>query len=80
MTNDELLEQVSGELTVQVRQALDLLRDQGFAVCAFTHSELRGADPDHIEEAMTQMGWDAIEMNATEPLPGDDSEEAAHGN
>jgi hypothetical protein len=76
MTNDEFLEQVSSDLTTEVQQALELLRDKGFAVAAFTPSELRGACPDHIEDAMVQMGWDAIDMNATEPRPDEEGEAA----
>lgn len=41
--------------------ALTLLRDAGFAVCAFDPEELEGADPTHIEERMCAIGWDAIE-------------------
>ena len=67
--NDKFLEQVDGDFTVEVQQALEFLREQGFAVAAFTPSELRGADSDDIEDAMVQMGWDAIDMNATEPRP-----------
>jgi hypothetical protein len=74
-TNDEFLQQVDDDLTVEVTKALEFLREQGFAVAAFTPTELRGADPDHIEDAMVQMGWDAIDMNATEPLPEEEGEE-----
>lgn len=69
LTNDELLEQVDADLTDEVQQALQLVRDKGFAVAAFTPTELRGADPDRVEDSMVQMGWDAIDMNATEPRP-----------
>lgn len=71
-TNDEFLEKVDADLTAEVQQALELLRDKGFAVAAFTPTELRGADPDHIEDAMVQMGWGAIDMSATEPLPDEE--------
>lgn len=77
LTNDEALEQVDAELTPEVMKALDFLRDEGFAVAAFTPTELRGADPDHIEDAMVQMGWDAIDMNATEPRPEEGKVEVA---
>jgi hypothetical protein len=69
LTNDELLERVDADLTDEVQQALQLLRDKGFSVAAFTPTELRGADPDRIEDAMVQMGWDAIDSIATEPRP-----------
>jgi hypothetical protein len=77
MTNDEHLEQVYNDLTDEVVEALRLLRDKGFAVAAFTPTELRGADPDRIEDAMVQMGWDAVDSLATEPRPDEKSEESA---
>ena len=77
MTNDELLEQVDADLTEEVQQALQLVRDRGFAVAAFTPTELRGANPDDIEDAMVTMGWDAIDMNATEPRPDEEEGKVA---
>ena len=77
MTNDEHLEQVYNDLTDEVIEALTLLRDKGFAVAAFTPTEMRGADPDRIEDAMVQMGWDAVDLLATEPRPDEKSEESA---
>jgi hypothetical protein len=55
--------QIEDDLTPEVLDALQMLRDRGFSVCAFSPTELRGADPDAIEEAMTRMGWDAIDMD-----------------
>lgn len=69
MTNNEWLQQMHDELTPEVMRALDFLRDEGFAVAAFTPTELRGADSERVEDAMVQMGWDAIDMNATKPQP-----------
>jgi len=78
MTNDELLKQISNELDDQAWHALQVLRDKGFSVAAFTPTEMRGADPDRIEDAMVQMGWDAIDTLATEPRPDEEeSEESA---
>ena len=48
--------------TDEMLDALQLLRDAGFAVCAFDPEELEGADPSRIEERMCATGWDAIEM------------------
>lgn len=48
--------------TNEMLDALDLLRDAGFAVCAFDPEELEGVDPKHIEQRMCATGWDAIEM------------------
>jgi hypothetical protein len=41
--------------------AFKLLRDNGFAVCAFTPEELGGASHNNVEGSMTSAGWDAIE-------------------
>jgi hypothetical protein len=48
--------------TKEILDALDLLRNAGFAVCAFDPEELEGADPERVEERMVAAGWDAIEM------------------
>lgn len=41
--------------------ALQLLRDAGFAVCAFDPEELGDVDPDKVEQRMERAGWDFIE-------------------
>ena len=43
--------------------ALQLLRDAGFAVCAFDPEELGDVDPDKIEQRMCATGWDFIEAH-----------------
>lgn len=48
--------------TNAILDALDLLRNAGFAVCAFDPEELEGVDPERVEERMVATGWDAIEM------------------
>ena len=48
--------------TNEILDALDLLRNAGFAVCAFDPEELEGVDPERVEERMVVAGWDAIEM------------------
>lgn len=50
------------------------LRDKGFAVAAFSPDELRGANPDHVEDIMVERGWAAIDTLAADS--GTDSEEA----
>lgn len=54
MTNEERLKLVN------------TLRDEGFAVVVFTAEELRGADPDLVEDLMVERGWNAIEALAKE--------------
>ncbi len=50
------------------------LRDMGFSVAAFSPDELRGANPDHVEDIMVERGWCAIDSLADEPHPDDASE------
>lgn len=47
------------------------LRDLGCAVAVFTPEELRGADPDDVEDHMIQRGSEAIDYLA------DDEEDEA---
>lgn len=42
------------------------LKHRGYAVVVFTPEELRGSDPDRVEEVMVERGWDAIHSLATE--------------
>jgi hypothetical protein len=46
--------------TNEMLDALQLLRDAGFAVCAFDPEELAGVDPDQVEQRMRATGWDVI--------------------
>jgi hypothetical protein len=39
----------------------------GYAVVCFTPEELRGADPDHVQDRLVELGWDVIDALATEP-------------
>jgi hypothetical protein len=41
--------------------AVQVLRDAGFAVCAFDPEELGDADPEEVERRMFATGWDFIE-------------------
>ena len=51
----------------QAVEHLRQLRKMGYAVVAFTPEELRGADSDHVEDRLTELGWDVIDNLATEP-------------
>ena len=53
--------------TKQAIEYLRQLRKMGYAVVAFTPEELRGADPDHVEDRLVELGWDVINALATEP-------------
>jgi hypothetical protein len=52
--------------TKQAVEHLRQLRKMGYAVVAFTPEELRGADPDHVEDRLIELGWDVIDNLATE--------------
>lgn len=47
--------------TNEMLDALQLLRDAGFAVCAFDPEELEGVDPTRVEDRMCATGWDTVE-------------------
>jgi hypothetical protein len=49
--------------TDEILDALKLLRDAGFAVCAFDPEELEGINPDKVEQRMCAAGWDFIEAH-----------------
>ena len=53
--------------TKQAVEYLRQLRKMGYAVVAFTPEELRGADSDHVEDRLIELGWDVIDNLATEP-------------
>jgi hypothetical protein len=37
------------------------LEAMGCAVVVFTPEELRGANPDHVEDRLVELGWEVIE-------------------
>lgn len=41
-------------------EALQELREQGYAVAIFSPSELEGAPADQVENIMVSRGWNAI--------------------
>jgi hypothetical protein len=44
----------------------------GYAVVCFTPEELRGANPDHVQDRLVELGWDVIDVLATEPREGEE--------
>jgi hypothetical protein len=44
----------------------------GYAVVIFTPEELRGADPGHVQDRLVELGWDVIDVLATEPREGEE--------
>jgi hypothetical protein len=47
------------------------LEAMGCAVIVFTPEELRGANPDHVEDRLVEYGWEVIDDLATEPREGE---------
>ena len=58
----------------QVRAFFHAIRSQGWAVCAWTPKELRGADADSVEERLCEFGSAVIEMHADEEFDADAAE------
>lgn len=59
----------------QIVAFLSDIRDQGWAVCAFTPNELRGAGPEEVQDRMCEIGNDVIDMNEDDEFVAEDEEE-----
>lgn len=46
-----------------VQDALQELRDKGFAICIFTPKELNETDPQLVEDTMIAAGWEVINQD-----------------
>jgi hypothetical protein len=44
----------------------------GYAVVIFTPEELRGANPDHVQDRLVELGWDVIDTLATKSREGEE--------
>lgn len=62
--NEELKMALNPNNTKQAVEYLRQLRKIGYAVVAFTPEELRGANPDHVEDRLIEMGWEVIDSIA----------------
>ena len=58
--------------TDEIMAALMLLRDEGFAVCAFDPEELSGVHPLLVEFKMERAGLDLIKSRTADDKQGDD--------
>jgi hypothetical protein len=56
-------------VTIQESEALRSLRSKGWAIVAFNPYELRGANPNDVEEGLVGAGYDIIDANAKYPEP-----------
>lgn len=48
--------------------AIQSLREKGYAITIWNPEELRGANPTYVEERQMEDGWDIISILATEPI------------
>lgn len=48
-------------MTPQEIDTLRNLRSQGYAVVIFNSEELKGADPDRVEDRLIELGWEVID-------------------
>ena len=48
------------------------LEAMGCAVVIFTEEELRGARPDLVQDRLTELGWDVIDVLARDEESNDD--------
>ena len=44
----------------KIAEHLRALEDMGCSVVIFTPEELRGANPDHVQERLIEYGWEVI--------------------
>lgn len=51
------------DLTPEDIATLRGLREKGCAVCVFLPQEMENSDPDQIEDAMTEGGWNQINFD-----------------
>lgn len=56
-------------MTDEQHDLIEQLRKDGHAVVIFNADELRGANPDKVEELMCVHGWDVIDSLAKYPDP-----------
>ena len=48
------------------------LEELGCAVVVFTEEELRGARPDLVQDRLTELGWEVIDVFAEESVESTD--------
>ena len=55
----------------EVAELCSKIRRSGYAIVCFDAEELRGANPDYVEERLVEVGWDVIDTLAAEPREGE---------
>jgi len=48
-------------MSKEEREAIDKLRDHGYAVVVFDEEELDGASPSRVEDRLVELGWEVID-------------------
>jgi hypothetical protein len=59
----------SYQLTPEDEEVLNNLRKVGCAVCVFLPDEMPQSDPDDVEDAMCQAGWNQINFDTPTNAP-----------
>ena len=62
------------DMTTEFSKLLEHVRsleEMGCCVVVFTPAELRGANPSKVEERLVELGWDVIDVLATESREGE---------
>jgi hypothetical protein len=63
MSDEDMFDyaELEADFTPEVEAALEVLRNAGFAVAAFSPTELQGVPARYIEDGMVEGGWEHIE-------------------
>lgn len=59
-------EEVTDLPTAAELAVINGLRDRGYAIAWFTAEELRGAKARHVEDRLIELGWEVIDVLATD--------------
>jgi hypothetical protein len=61
--------------TIETLELLSELRRRDCAVVCFVADELRGADPDQVEDRLIELGWGVIDSLATDVSEDEEDDE-----
>ena len=64
----------SSRLTGTEWDIVGALRGAGWAVVIFNPDELRGANPERVQDRLVELGWEVIDTLSDEPADPDDPE------
>ena len=49
------------KMTDEQQRIMRQLHNEGYAVVVWTADELKGADPEHVQDRLIELGWDVID-------------------